>query len=80
VQPIHRHLIGLSLVLLALFGAHRSLLGLELMGWDTYPLIAASRIQDLGDFLGSFTEELMDGRYPAGHFYRPITNLSFAFD
>ena len=80
MQPIHRHLIGLSLVLLAAWGAYHPVLGLELMGWDSYPLIAASRIQNLGDFLGSFTEELMDGRYPEGHFYRPVTNLSFALD
>jgi hypothetical protein len=80
VQSIHRHLIGLSLVLLAAWSAYHPVLDLELMGWDTYPLIAASRIQSLGDFLGSFTEELMDGRYPEGHFYRPVTNLSFALD
>ena len=80
MQPIHRHLIGLSLVLLATWGAYRPVLGLELMGWDSYPLIAASRIQNYADFLGSFTEELMDGRYPEGHFYRPVTNLSFALD
>ncbi|MFC1573158.1 hypothetical protein ACFL6M_06120 [Candidatus Eisenbacteria bacterium] len=50
-----------------------------LLGWDTYPIIVTSRVQSFGDFLGSFTEKLMDGRY-AGDFYRPVLNLSFAVD
>jgi hypothetical protein len=50
-----------------------------LMGFDTYPLILTSRVQTFGDLLGSFTEQLMDGRYPA-RFYRPALSLSFALD
>lgn len=50
-----------------------------LMGMDCYPLIIASRIQSMGDWLGTFTEKLMDGRY-SGDFYRPLVNLSFALD
>jgi len=50
-----------------------------LLGWDTYPIILTSRIQSLGDLLGTFTEELMDGRY-TGHFYRPLLNATFALD
>jgi hypothetical protein len=80
VKPDHRDAIGLALALVAAFFAHRFVLDLELMGWDTYPTIAASRVHDLGDLLGSFSEELMDGRYPGGHFYRPVTNLVFALD
>jgi hypothetical protein len=78
VKPRTRDAIGLTLALAAALAAHRFVLDLELMGWDTYPTIAASRIRDLGDLWGSFTEKLMDERYPAGSFYRPVTNLFFA--
>ena len=50
-----------------------------LMGWDTYPMIIASRVKSVADFVGNFTEKLMDGRY-AGGFYRPLANLSVALD
>jgi hypothetical protein len=50
-----------------------------LLGHDTYPIIASSRVQSWGDFTGNFTERLMDGRYP-GAFYRPLLNLTFAAD
>lgn len=53
---------------------------LGLLGWDSYPMILTARITSFGDFLGTFTEELMDGRYPRGHWFRPVTNLSFALD
>jgi hypothetical protein len=59
---------------------HGWILRLELLGWDSYPLIAAARIDSFVAFLGTFAEELMDGRYPDGHFYRPITHLTFALD
>ena len=50
-----------------------------LLGWDTYPIIISSRIQTWNDLLGTFTQELMAGRYE-GHFYRPLLNLTFAAD
>jgi len=50
-----------------------------LLGHDTYPIIVTSRIQSWNDFVGTFTERLMDWRYP-GAFYRPLLNLSFAAD
>lgn len=53
--------------------------GLGLMGHDSYPIVLTARIESLGDLLGTFTEELMDGRY-AGDFYRPLLNLTFAVD
>ena len=80
MKPHLRDTTGLALALVAALFAHRFVLNLELMGWDSYPTIAASRVQGLGDLLGSFSEELMDGRYPGGHFYRPVTNLVFALD
>ncbi len=67
-------------ILVLAFLAYRSVLGLEHMGWDTWPMILSSRIQGMGDLAGTFTEELMDGRYPLGHFFRPVANLSFALD
>jgi hypothetical protein len=53
--------------------------GIGLMGFDSYPIILTARIESLGDLLGTFTEELMDGRY-RGDYYRPLLNLSFALD
>ena len=49
------------------------------VGHDNYPILIASRIRSWADFVGTFTEPLMDGRY-AGEFYRPLLNLSFAVD
>ena len=60
--------------------AYGDTLQLGMLGWDSWPLIAAARITDGASFLGTFTEELMDGRYTDGHFYRPLTNLSVALD
>jgi hypothetical protein len=50
-----------------------------LFGFDSYPILLTSRVQNAADFFGNFTEELMDGRF-TGHFYRPVLNLSFALD
>jgi hypothetical protein len=50
-----------------------------LLGYDCYPIIVTSRVRSLADFVGSFTEKLMDGRYPSD-FYRPLINLTFAAD
>lgn len=53
---------------------------LPLVGWDTFPLIAAGRVGSVGDVLGTFGEELMGGRYPLGSYWRPLVHLSFGFD
>lgn len=50
-----------------------------LLGFDTYPLIASSRVLSLADLLGNFTEGLMQGYYPT-FFYRPLVKLTFALD
>lgn len=60
--------------------AHRFVFDLGLLGWDTLPIAEASRIESFDDLLGTVTEELMDGRYMDGHFYRPVKNLVFAVD
>jgi len=70
----------LALVLAAAIVAYWPWLSLGHLGFDTYPLILTSRIASAADFFDSFREELMDGRYPHGHFYRPVTTLSFALD
>ena len=56
-----------------------------LLGFDCYPIIVTSRVRSLSDFLGNFTEKLMDGRYEGpppftSEFYRPLVNWSFAVD
>ena len=60
--------------------AWRPVLELELLGWDTYPMIAAGRVSSAGELTATFGEELMDGRYPLGHFWRPMAHLLFAAD
>jgi hypothetical protein len=75
-----RDALALALILAAATAAHRPFLGLGHLGWDTYPLILTSRIASPADLLGAFREELMDGRYPHGRFYRPLTTLSFGLD
>ncbi len=79
-RGVARDAILLALVLAAAIVAYRPLLALGHLGWDTYPLIVTSRIQSAADFFGAFREELMGGRYPHGHFYRPVTTLSIALD
>jgi hypothetical protein len=75
-----REALALALILLAAVAAYRPFLALGHLGWDTWPLILTSRIASTADLLGSFREELMDGRYPNGHFYRPVTALSLGLD
>lgn len=76
----HRTAAGLALVLVAAAFAHRGVLGLELMGWDSWPTIAASRIGSASELASPWTQQLMDGRYPGGRFWRPVTSLLFALD
>ncbi|HEY5659002.1 MAG TPA: hypothetical protein VIY27_14540, partial [Myxococcota bacterium] len=71
---------AVAVVAAAVFGAYGDVLDLGLLGHDVYPMIAASRIQSASDLVGTFSEPLMDGRFPKGDFYRPVTNLSFALD
>ena len=79
-RGVARDAILLALVLAATVVAYRPYLALGHLGWDTYPLILTSRVASAADFADAFREELMDGRYPHGHFYRPVTTLAFAFD
>ena len=60
--------------------AYQPVLDLALLGWDSWPMILTSRVQVPADLWGNFTEQLMDGRYPHGAFYRPMANLAFAAD
>jgi len=71
--------VGVGLTALTLL-VYWPLLDLALLGWDSWPMILTARVQDWGDLWGCLTEPLMDGRYPLGEFYRPVTNLFFAID
>lgn len=79
---------SLPMQVAALFGAawvlawltYGSVSGDALLGFDGYPLIAASAMHSVGDLLGAFGDELMGGRYPDGRFYRPLVHLSFGLD
>jgi len=69
--------LGVALLVVGLTFARTKDYGL--LGFDSYPIIIASRIQSWSDVLGNFTEKLMDGRY-SGDFYRPLVNALFALD
>jgi hypothetical protein len=68
-----------GLVLAVIFMVHQRVSGIGMMGFDSYPVILSARVGGWSDFVGTFAEELMDGRY-SGHYYRPALNLSFALD
>jgi hypothetical protein len=69
-------------VLLVALGllAFGRILTYDFAAWDTFPLIAASRVgagADLGDVL---LDPLMGSYFPYGEYYRPTVHLSFAID
>jgi hypothetical protein len=80
-QPTRSRLAWLGPALAGVVGALylARIRGVGLVGHDSYPLVLTARIRDLGDLAGTFTESLMDGRYP-GLYHRPLLNLSFALD
>ncbi len=73
-------LLALFIACAAAILVYNDTLGMALLGVDTYPTILGARIQNIGDLLSTFNEELMDGLYPRGHFYRPLVNLTTALD
>jgi len=50
-----------------------------LVGWDTYPLILASRVRTPEDVVDLFTKHLM-GDASRSSYYRPVLNVSLAVD
>lgn len=58
----------------------RETLGLSLFAWDTFPLIAAGRFESFDGLLTTLSNELMAGRFPGGHYWRPLVHLSFGLD
>jgi hypothetical protein len=68
------------LFLVATFLGYAWVLDLDHLGWDAWPLIASTHLEGPGDLLGLFTTEFMGDLFPDGHFYRPLTSLSFAVD
>lgn len=75
--PWHAGALALTVLVCALLFAETR--DAALLGWDSYPIIITARVQSVSDFFGTFTERLMDGRYP-GSFYRPLFNLTIALD
>ncbi|MFM7298478.1 MAG: hypothetical protein ACKO4Q_14840 [Planctomycetota bacterium] len=69
----------LAALALALF-AWGTVFDLGLFGWDTYPLIDAGRFANWDELAHSLSCELMDGRFPGGHYWRPLVHLSFGLD
>jgi hypothetical protein len=80
VQGSQRTALGLLLGLAAVGVAYRGVIGLELVGWDSWPLVAASRIERASELPALLGRELMGGRYPGGRFHRPLVSASFALD
>jgi len=74
------HIIVAALAIVGAFVAYASVLDVALLGWDSYPIILTSKISSWSDVTGTLTEELMDGRYTDGSFYRPFTNVTFALN
>lgn len=71
----------LPIAALLAFWIHHDVLSFSHLGHDSYPIIKSARVESFGDFLGTFSERLMDGYYDhKGHFYRPLLNASFAID
>jgi len=73
-------LVPLALLVLLVIAAFHWVPGLALLGYDSYPLIAAARVQSVADLAGLLGDELMGGRFPTGRFYRPLVHASFALD
>jgi len=63
-------------VALAVFARTRAV---GLIGWDSLPEVASSRIRGWSDFFATFVERTAEGYYPF-KFYRPVFNLSLALD
>jgi hypothetical protein len=74
--------LALALVAIAATAAlaWRGVLELALLGWDSYPLVLAGRIESAADLAATFSEELMDGAYPLGRFWRPVVHLAFGLE
>ncbi len=49
------------------------------LGWDTYAILAANRLESVGDFLGILGQPMAGGLLPMS-FYRPLLSLSVALE
>ncbi|MFT4542177.1 MAG: hypothetical protein ACI835_004644 [Planctomycetota bacterium] len=71
----------MAVIAALVIAGYASFLSTGLLGYDTYPTILTAKIGSMQDFFGTFSEQLMDGRFrPGGVFWRPLTNLTFAAD
>jgi len=73
------HLIALAAIGTVATALFLRIRDLGLLGFDSYPLIAASRVRSLADLPGLLTDELMPGYYSVA-FWRPLVKLTFAAD
>jgi len=71
--------IALVLVMAATAAIFAQTRHVALLGWDTYPLILASRIESLADLGRSFGSRLM-GDELESTYYRPLLNASLSVD
>ncbi len=58
--------------------AFRGVPAYALVGWDTFPIIASSRVESWADLLDLIREPLMAGYNPYVTFFRPVGSASFA--
>lgn len=65
--------------LVVVVAAYGECLRYSFFGHDGFSMIAAARITDAGEFVGTFTEEFLDGEFFLSY-YRPVLNLSVALD
>lgn len=72
--------IAAAAVLVAAATFLASIRSYALVGWDTLPEIASSRVGSLAALTNAFTEETAAGYFPYGAMYRPLFNLSLALD
>jgi len=72
----------LGTVLLVVVGllAFGKILTYDFAAWDTFPLIAASRVGNGGGLGKALLTPLMGPYFPYGQYYRPMVHLSFALD
>ena len=72
-------MLAFVLVLAALVRIFAEYRDCGLVGWDTYPIIEASRVQSPADLLDLVSMNLM-GRETGGLYYRPLLKFSLAID
>jgi hypothetical protein len=68
---------GLAVTAVLAVASYAWTLRLELIGADTLPLIAESRVRSVGDLVRALTGPVMGARNPVVEFYRPASQALF---